>query len=35
MPVVGDTRVIPESIAAIRDRMREVAAGLGLPAVRK
>jgi ATP adenylyltransferase len=34
MPVVGDTRVIPESIAAICGRMREVAAGLGLPAVR-
>ena len=34
MPVLGDTRVIPESIAAIRDRMREAAVGLGLPAVR-
>jgi ATP adenylyltransferase len=34
MTVVGDTRVIPESIGAIRDRMRELAPGLGLPAVR-
>lgn len=35
MPVVGDTRVIPESIKAIHDRMREVAPGLGLPTVRE
>lgn len=34
MPVLGDVRVIPESIRAIHERMREVAAGLGLPAVR-
>ncbi|NLE61229.1 MAG: HIT family hydrolase, partial [Planctomycetes bacterium] len=34
MPVVGDTRVIPESLAAIHARMREAAGGLGLPGVR-
>jgi ATP adenylyltransferase len=33
MPVLGDTRVIPESITAIRNRMCEVAVGLGLPAI--
>ena len=35
MPVVGDTRVIPESIAVIHHRMREVAIESGLPAVRE
>jgi ATP adenylyltransferase len=34
MAVVGDTRVIPESIAALQARMRESAARLGLPPVR-
>jgi len=34
MPVVGDTRVIPESLTAIHARMREAAGGLGLPGVR-
>ncbi len=34
MAVIGDTRVIPESIAALHERMREAAVRLGLPAVR-
>ncbi|HPD29255.1 MAG TPA: HIT domain-containing protein [Phycisphaerae bacterium] len=34
MPVVGDTRVIPESLAAIHDRMKAAAADLGLPGIR-
>ncbi len=34
MPVLSDTRVIPESIDALRGRMREAVARLGLPAVR-
>lgn len=33
MAVVGDTRVIPESIAALHARMREAAPRLGLPPV--
>lgn len=34
MSVIGDTRVVPESIQAIQARMREAAPRLGLPPVR-
>lgn len=34
MAVLADTRVIPQSIDALRDRMAEVARQLGLPAIR-
>ncbi len=34
MPVLGDTRVIPQSIEALLTRMREAAPRLGLPPVR-
>ena len=33
MAVIGDTRVIPESLAALHARMREAAPRLGLPAL--
>jgi hypothetical protein len=34
MTVVSDTRVIPQSIDALRERMVEAAQRLGLPAIR-
>lgn len=34
MPVIGDTRVIPQSIEALMNLMREAAPKLGLPPVR-
>ncbi len=34
MPVLGDCRVIPQSIDALREKMRHVALKLGLPEVR-
>lgn len=34
MPVLCDNRVIPESIEAIRERMREAVGPLGLPPIR-
>ncbi len=35
MPVLGDTRVIPQSIEALHSQMRDAAEKLGLPAVGK
>lgn len=35
MPVLGDTKVIPQSIAALLGLMREAAGRLGLPPVRE
>ncbi|NMC50249.1 MAG: HIT family hydrolase, partial [Desulfovibrio sp.] len=35
MTVLSDTRVIPQSIDALRERMAEAAVKLGLPPIRK